>query len=164
MLGVINVLKPTGLTSSDVVVRIRSKLRKALGDKTVKVGHLGTLDPSAAGVLPIVFGKATRLFDYCIKSDKIYRACFVFGATTDTLDSEGSIIARDNFKPDFKAIEAAIPRFLGDISQIPPQYSRVSVDGVRGYAAARQGVQLDFQPRKISVYSIDIISYVNGAL
>lgn len=164
MLGAFNVLKPTGWTSSDVVVKIKHMLRDFSGDKKIKVGHLGTLDPAGSGVLPIVFGKATRLFDYYVNGEKLYRSTFVFGKTTDTLDSFGQIVKTSEVIPSLTQLQEIIKEFVGEILQIPPQYSRISVGGVRACDVARQGEQVEIQPRKITIYDINILRYENGIL
>lgn len=164
MLGVFNILKPTGWTSSDVVVKVKHLLREYTGDKKIKVGHLGTLDPAGSGVLPVCFGKATRLFDYYSNCDKVYRTTFTFGKTTDTLDSYGNIIGSSDIIPTLSQIEDKIKLFVGDIMQLPPKYSRISVGGIRSCDAVRSGQEIEIKPRKVSVYSINILSYENGVL
>lgn len=164
MLGAFNIIKPTGWTSSDVVVKVRGILRKVTGDKKIKVGHLGTLDPAGSGVLPIVFGKATKLFDYFCQGDKIYRAKFNFGKTTDTLDSFGSVVECCDIIPSFEDIKAIIPRFLGEIEQVPPKYSRICVNGERAVDIARQGEDFDLPARWVKIFAITPIDYENGIL
>lgn len=164
MLGVINLLKPTGLTSSDCVGRVKWLLKRFYKDKGIRVGHLGTLDPLGAGVLPIVFGKATRLFDYCQHDNKIYRSRFQFGTATDTLDSEGRIVVKEGIIPNIDAITSIIPSFIGAIMQIPPQFSSISVGGVRGYEAARKGIALDISSREVIINDIIVNSYIDGVL
>lgn len=164
MLGVINVNKPTGYSSSDVVVVVRGMLRKYFGEKNIKVGHLGTLDIGGSGVLPIVFGKATKLFDYLSTSRKKYRAEFVFGKLTDTLDSYGDVVAVNDKSISRDEIERVLPSFIGEIEQIPPKYSRVSVGGVRGYEAMRRGGDIEMPTKKVVIYSIDILSFKDNRL
>lgn len=164
MLGVININKPTGYSSSDVVVVVRGMLRKYFGDKNIKVGHLGTLDIGGSGVLPIVFGKATKLFDYLSTSRKKYRAEFVFGKLTDTLDSYGEVVSVDDKSINIDEIKQVLPSFIGAIDQVPPKYSRVSVGGVRGYEAMRRGGDIEMPTKKIEVYSIDILSFDKNRL
>ncbi len=158
MLGVINVLKPTGWTSSDVVVKLRHILREYTGNKKIKVGHLGTLDPAGSGVLPVCFGSATKLFDYFVNMDKIYRATFCFGKTTDTLDSYGSVIGECDKIPTFDEIQSKIGMFFGEIMQLPPKYSRISVNGVRACDAIRAGKEIEIKPRKVTIYNISNLS------
>lgn len=164
MLGVININKPTGYSSSDVVVVVRGMLRKYFGEKNIKVGHLGTLDIGGSGVLPIVFGKATKLFDYLSTSRKKYRAEFVFGKLTDTLDSYGEVLVDNDKSINIDEIKQVLPSFIGVIDQVPPKYSRVSVGGVRGYEAMRRGGDIEMPTKKIEVYSIDILSFDNNYL
>lgn len=164
MLGVININKPTGYSSSDVVVVVRGMLRKYFGEKNIKVGHLGTLDIGGSGVLPIVFGKATKLFNYLSTSRKKYRAEFVFGKLTDTLDSYGEVVSVDDKSINIDEIKQVLPSFIGAIDQVPPKYSRVSVGGVRGYEAMRRGGDIEMPTKKIEVYSIDILSFDKNRL
>lgn len=164
MLGAINILKPVGWTSSDVVVKMRQVLRKHYETKNVKVGHLGTLDPAGSGVLPIVFGNATKLFDYFQLGQKLYRTTFTFGKTTDTLDSFGKITTTCTIIPTLEQIEEVIGAFIGEINQIPPKYSRVSVDGVRACDASRNGKDIDISAKVINIYEIVIISYCDNIL
>lgn len=163
-MGVINVLKPTGWTSSDVVVKVKHLLKNYTGNKKIKVGHLGTLDPAGSGVLPICFGSATRLFDYMVGQDKVYRATFCFGKTTDTLDSYGVVVGECKNIPTLDEITSKIGMFLGKIMQLPPKYSRISVGGIRACDAARDGKEIDIKPRQVNVYNINILSYDDGVL
>lgn len=164
MLGVININKPTGYSSSDVVVVIRGMLRNYFGEKNIKVGHLGTLDIGGSGVLPIVFGKATKLFDYLSTSRKNYRAEFVFGKLTDTLDSYGEVVAVNEKSITCDEIQSVLPSFIGEIDQVPPKYSRVSVGGVRGYEAMRRGDDIEMPTKKVVIYSINILSFKDNRL
>lgn len=164
MLGVYNVLKPTGWTSSDVVVKIKHMVREYTGDKKIKVGHLGTLDPAGSGVLPVCVGSATKLFDYYVGMDKIYRTTFTFGKSTDTLDSYGAVVESCGNIPNIHDIKIALESFKGEIMQVPPKYSRISVGGVRAVDAVRKGIELDIKARKVKVYSIDILNYNSGVL
>lgn len=164
MLGVLNVLKPTGWTSSDVVVKVRHILREYTGDKKIKVGHLGTLDPAGSGVLPICFGAATKLFDYYVGMDKVYRTTFTFGKSTDTLDAYGNITMSGGRVPNLDEITAKIGMFLGKIQQIPPKYSRISVGGERACDVARKGIDIEIKPREVTINSIEILNYEQGVL
>lgn len=164
MLGVFNVLKPTGWTSSDVVVKVRHILRGYTGDKKIKVGHLGTLDPAGSGVLPVCFGAATKLFDYYVSMDKIYRTTFTFGKSTDTLDAYGVVTESGGRVPSICEITAKIGMFLGNIMQIPPKFSRISVNGERACDAARKGKDIQIKPREVSIYAIEILSFDDGVL
>ena len=146
MLGVLNINKPKGVTSSNVVV----KIKKLLNIK--KVGHMGTLDPLAQGVLPICIGKATRLFDYFLKKQKTYIAQFKFGEETDTLDLEGKIVKTSSYIPTKQDIAKALTTFIGEISQIPPMYSSKKIDGKKAYDLARQGETIEMKPCNVTIY------------
>ncbi len=149
--GFVNILKPTGMTSSDVVCRVKKIL------KTKKVGHLGTLDPAASGVLPIAVGKATKFFDYFLKKDKEYYAICDFGIETDTLDSFGNITKIDNVEVTANQIEEILPTFIGKISQIPPKYSAIKINGKKACDLARNDVAFEIKPREIEIYSIELL-------
>lgn len=149
--GVINFLKPVGMTSSDAVAVVR----KATGCK--KVGHLGTLDPLAAGVLPIAVGKATRLFDLFLQKRKRYIAFFDFSYSTDTLDNDGVVTERCEKLVTSEEIEKALPDFLGKISQLPPKYSAKNIDGARAYELARSGKEFEVFPSKVEIFSIELL-------
>lgn len=152
MKGVINVLKPPGMTSSDVVVF----LRRNLGVK--KVGHTGTLDPDAAGVLPICLGKATKISDYITQGRKTYICELMLGTTTDTLDISGKVLTKTDCIPGTRKIIEVIRGFKGENDQIPPMYSAIKVKGKKLYELARQGVTLDIPPRKVFIYKIKILT------
>jgi tRNA pseudouridine 55 synthase len=161
--GFYNVLKPTGMTSSDVVVKLRGILRSKTHEQQ-KVGHLGTLDPGGAGVLPIAVGRATKLFDYVQKEGKVYRAGFRFGVETDTLDSFGKVTKKCDVLPDLSEILAVIPKFIGKIVQVPPAYSSVYVNGQHSYDLARKGREAELSGREIEIYSLDFVEERNGIL
>ncbi len=146
MNGFINVLKPVGATASDVVVCLKHVLHE-------KVGHLGTLDPGAAGVLPVAVGQATRLFNFLTDKVKVYRAHFTFGKTTDTLDAYGALTAEGRI-PTAEEVQSVLHNFVGEIEQLPPAYSAISVDGVKAYKLARNGMDVQLKTRKVTVYSI----------
>lgn len=146
--GVINVDKPTNMTSSDVVVAVRRKLG------TRAVGHMGTLDPIGTGVLLIGVGKGTRLFDYFLKKEKTYLAEFKFGAEYDTLDNTGSVIKTTDVLPDKTAIDAVLPSFVGTQLQMPPQFSAKLIGGKRAYELAREGIAAQLNPSEITIYDI----------
>lgn len=152
--------KPRGWTSSDVVAVLRGALSKSVGYK-VKVGHMGTLDPMATGVLPVAAGKATRLFDVLMNKSKGYAARMAFGYETDTLDIEGEVSERTNILPTVAQIKAAITGLTGEIEQIPPIYSAKSVGGVKAYKLARSGVEIQMRPVKVNIFSVTLDS-VNG--
>lgn len=148
MQGIINILKPSGMTSQKCVSIVKNKL----GIK--KAGHLGTLDPSGTGVLPICIGKATKLFDYYLNKDKVYRAVFVFSKQTDTLDSDGKIILENENIPTYEQITEILPKFIGTFDQIPPNYSRKCVNGKRAYELARVNADFELKPKTITIYDI----------
>ncbi len=151
MNGVIIINKPEGKTSHDIV----NILRRKFG--TRRVGHTGTLDPMATGVLPVCIGNATRASDMLTDSDKKYRAELLLGKRTDTLDIEGEILEEKPVSVTETEIRDAIIGFVGEIDQIPPMYSAIKKDGKKLYDLARQGIEIEREPRRISIYSIDII-------
>jgi len=151
MNGFINCCKPTGMTSSDVV----SKIKRLF--KGVKTGHMGTLDPGAAGVLPIALGKATRLFDFLTDKKKLYRGRFTFGVTTDTLDSYGKVLEREGRIPTQEEIKKVLYELTGRISQIPPAYSALSIGGVRAYDLARKNLEIELPTREVDVFSFELL-------
>lgn len=149
--GFVNIIKPTGMSSSSVVAAVK----KIINCK--KVGHLGTLDPAASGVLPIAFGKATKFFDYFLSKDKIYVADVEFGVLTDTLDSFGNITKKDSVIVSQDDILKVIPKFLGEVYQVPPKFSAIKVNGKRACDIARIGENVELSPRKINIYSIELL-------
>lgn len=152
MNGYLNILKPTGMTSSNVVSRVRYNL------KMKKVGHAGTLDPIAVGVLPIMLGKATKMFDYLNLDRKVYIAEFAFGLSTNTLDIEGEVENRSDVIPNEEKIKHAIAKhFMGSISQVPPKVSAISINGKRAYDLARKGVDFEIKPRTVEIFKYDLI-------
>lgn len=151
MKGFINVIKPKGVSSAYCV----SVLKRKTG---TPCGHLGTLDPLASGILPVGIGKASRLFNYTLDKEKEYIAEFTFGFITDTLDITGKILDRSSVFPDRKAVESALSFFTGEIEQVPPKYSAKCVDGKRGYALARAGVDFTLPPKKVTVSEFSLIS------
>ena len=158
MNGFYNVIKPIDWTSSDLVIKIRGILRRQTGNK-VKIGHLGTLDPLATGVLGVAVGSATKLFDWFLSKRKTYVATCVLGKSTDTLDSAGQITAEvpvEELSDD--RILGALAQFSGEIEQIPPLYSAKSVGGVRAYRLALKGVEVDLKPCKVTIYRIELLS------
>lgn len=151
--GFLNVLKPTGMTSSDVVVMIRRMLPRGTA-----VGHGGTLDPDAAGVLPVCVGRATRLFDYIIDKQKTYIAELTLGVETDTQDQTGRVVRRLPVTVGRAEIEAALPTLVGDIQQIPPMFSAIKRDGKRMYDLARKGQAVALEPRTVHVDGLEYLS------
>lgn len=148
--GIINVYKTKGITSFDAV-----KVIKKISN-TKHVGHTGTLDPLAEGVLPICLGKATKLVDYIMNDFKIYSAVLKLGSVTDTYDREGKIIEEKPVDVTKEQIEASVLSFVGDINQVPPMYSALKVNGRRLYELARQGVEIERNSRPIKIYEINI--------
>ena len=152
MNGVINIYKNTGMTSFDVVAIVR---RVA---KMKKVGHTGTLDPAASGVLPVCLGKATKIIDYIMENKKVYRVNLKLGMVTDTYDLEGEVLREKDASHITKdEILNCINSFLGTIDQVPPMYSALKQNGVRLYELARQGIEVHREARKITIYSIENI-------
>lgn len=147
--GFLNVYKPKGITSHDVV----NKLRKITGIK--QIGHTGTLDPFAQGVLPICIGKATRLIEY-LSDDKEYLATVQFGANTDTYDIEGKVTETFDKKINNDELVLALKKFEGEISQIPPIYSAIKKGGKKLYEYARNNEKIEIEPRKINIYKIEL--------
>ena len=150
MNGFLNILKPPGMTSAAVV----AVTRRLTGEK--RVGHAGTLDPEAAGVLPIMVGKAARLFDYLVDKEKTYVAEVAFGQATDTQDAMGRVVATGDNYPDRAAVERAAAALTGDIWQRPSAYSAIKVGGKPLYARARQGEAVEAPPRQVHVERIQV--------
>lgn len=144
--GIINVLKPSGMTSFDVV----AYLRRLLGIK--KIGHAGTLDPLAVGVLPMCVGRATKVVEFLMEKDKFYRAELTLGIITDTQDSSGKVISSVVPKASDGEIEAAVCAFVGKYRQKPPMYSALKVEGKRLYELARNGIEIERQYRGVEIY------------
>ena len=148
--GVINIYKEKGFTSHDVVAVVR----KLTGCKT---GHTGTLDPDAEGVLPICFGKATRISDYIASETKEYTAQIAFGTETDTQDASGVVTAERTLAISEDALRAVIQSFVGDYDQLPPMYSALKVDGKKLYELAREGKEVERKARRVQIYDIQIL-------
>ena len=150
--GFINLLKPSGMTSSDAVMAVRRLL-----PRKTPVGHGGTLDPDAAGVLPICVGKATRLFDYIIDKEKAYIGELFLGTRTDTLDASGKVLATQAVNAGHAELEACLKAFTGDIMQVPPVYSALKKGGDPLYRIARSGGEVKLSPRKVHITSLEIL-------
>ena len=148
--------KPLGLGSTQAVAAVKRNLRAA-GFGKIKVGHGGTLDPLASGVLPIAIGEATKLAGRMLDASKEYVFTVQFGVETDTLDLEGKVIATSDVRPSREEIEAILPRFTGPIEQVPPAYSALMVDGQRAYALARAGEVVELKSRNVTVFSLEIL-------
>jgi len=155
MFGLLNINKPVGPTSHDIVARVR----KIVGRK-VKVGHAGTLDPFADGVLVVCLGPATRLADYVQQQTKGYRAGITLGAVSDTHDIQGEITENPDAAPvDIDDVTSILETFVGRIDQVPPAHSAIHVDGRRAYDLARAGHELDLPSRQVNVYQITLAAY-----
>ncbi|MDE6862926.1 MAG: tRNA pseudouridine(55) synthase TruB [Eubacterium sp.] len=152
MTGIICISKDKDITSFGVVAKVRGITRER------KAGHTGTLDPMATGVLPVMLGGATRFLDYLPDSDKGYRAGFVLGKTTDTLDITGNVTGEYEVHAGKEDVEAVLDKFRGKISQVPPMYSAVSVDGKRLYDLARQGVEVERKAREVEIKELKLVS------
>lgn len=150
--GWINFHKPLGVTSTQAVGKIRYAL------KAQKVGHGGTLDPLASGVLPIALGEATKTVNYIQDAIKIYEFTVAWGEQRSTDDAEGEIINQSDERPTQEQITALLPQFIGDIEQLPPQFSAVKIDGERAYDIARDGEHADIKPRQVYIESLEILN------
>lgn len=152
--------KPHGLGSTQAVSAVKRALRTQRevlgGTEKWKVGHGGTLDPLATGVLPIAIGEATKLAGRMLDSDKIYDFTVTFGVQTDTLDLEGKVIAQSDVRPTLAELEAVLPRFTGPIEQAPPAYSAILIDGQRAYDLARKGEEVEMKTRSVTIYQLTI--------
>ncbi|MBC2668018.1 tRNA pseudouridine(55) synthase TruB [Novosphingobium piscinae] len=148
--------KPLGLGSTQAVAAVKRNLREAGYGKGVKVGHGGTLDPLATGVLPIALGEATKLCGRMLDASKVYAFTVAFGVETDTLDLEGKVIAESALRPTLAEVAAVLPRFTGPIEQVPPAYSAIKVDGERAYDLARAGAEVVLKSRGVTVHQLTI--------
>lgn len=151
--GLVNLLKPPGMTSHDCVDALRRLLR------TRRIGHTGTLDPGAAGVLLCCIGRATRLSEFLVAQDKAYRVEVLLGVSTTTGDALGEVVARREVHVTREALEAVLPRFVGTIQQVPPMVSAVRREGVRLYQLARKGIEVERTPRTVTIYSIEVVRF-----
>jgi tRNA pseudouridine55 synthase len=151
--GLLNIDKPQGPTSHDIVARVRR------GTRVKKVGHAGTLDPMATGVLVLCLGPATRLSEYVMGSPKLYRARVRFGIQTDTYDAEGAIVAQNPDPVSRDAVIAALDHFRGDIEQIPPMYSAIKQGGKKLYDLARAGQEIERSPRPVTIHRLGLTGW-----
>jgi tRNA pseudouridine55 synthase len=149
--------KPVGLGSTQAVSAVKRLLREA-GEPKTRVGHGGTLDPLASGVLPIAIGEATKLAGRMLGATKAYDFTIRFGEATDTLDAEGQVVATSDVRPTLSQIEAVLARFTGAIDQVPPAYSAVKVGGRAAYARARAGEEIELKPRRVTVHDLRLLS------
>jgi len=145
--------KPLGMTSTHAVAVVRRLLNAK------KAGHAGTLDPLASGLLPLAFGEATKTVPYVVDSEKAYRFTVTFGIETDTDDSEGRIVSQSEARPTEQQILAALPKFTGAITQVPPRYSAIKIDGERAYDLARGGEAVELQPRIVEIHTLTLRSF-----
>lgn len=153
MNGFLNIYKPKGMSSFDVI----RFLRKQTGIK--KMGHIGTLDPAAEGVLVVALEQATKLIEFMMDHDKKYEAEITLGKKSNTYDAEGEIVKVSSQKPKEEEIEKIVKTFVGEIDQAPPVYSALKIDGERAYKRARAGEEIEMKKRKVQVHSIEIIEY-----
>jgi tRNA pseudouridine55 synthase len=151
--GVLVVDKPVGLTSHDVVEIIRK------GTNIRRAGHTGTLDPRASGVLVVLIGPAVRLSEYVSASDKRYQAIIRLGTVTDTYDGDGKVLSSSEVNVTEEQFQNELQKFVGEIEQVPPPYSAVKVHGRKAYEMAREGEEVDLAPRKIKVYSLELLEW-----
>ena len=149
--------KPLGLGSTQAVSAVKRALRQG-GYGKAKVGHGGTLDPLATGVLPVAVGEATKLAGRLLDGDKTYAFTIRFGEETDTLDAEGKIVATSSARPTPAEIEAALPRFTGPLAQVPPAYSALKIDGARAYDLARAGQEVTLASRQVTIHALTLQS------
>ena len=156
--GYLLVDKPTGISSFGVVAKVRWIIKEATGQK-IKIGHTGTLDPAATGLLVLVLGKYTKRAGEFSKLDKTYEAELTLGSTSSTGDSEGEITKTSGQKPTKVALQAVLSQFEGQISQTPPIYSAIKVDGQRAYKMARKGLTPVIESRQITIHSIKLTEY-----
>jgi tRNA pseudouridine55 synthase len=147
--------KPLGLGSTQAVGAVKRVCREA-GLGKVKVGHGGTLDPLASGVLPIALGEATKLCGRMLDASKVYAFTIAFGTETSGLDAEGEVVATSDVRPTLAEVEAALPRFTGPIEQVPPAYSAIKIDGQRAYDLARKGEVVEMKARGVTIYALSI--------
>lgn len=152
--GILNINKPLGMTSHDVVARVRKLLKQR------RVGHAGTLDPAASGVLPICVGLGTRVAEYLSESGKAYQAEIIFGVVTDTYDTEGAVLrTHDATSLTQEQLEQALPAFLGEQMQQPPRYSAIKIQGQPAYKLARAGSEIELAPRPITISQLEILAW-----
>jgi tRNA pseudouridine55 synthase len=151
--GLIIVDKPVGPTSHNIVSLIRR------GTKIRKVGHAGTLDPRASGVLVLCLGAATRLSEYLSTSTKSYQAVVRFGSSTRTYDADGDVVRQTGLMPRLREIQSVLPAFIGEIEQVPPPFSAIKVRGRKAYEMARAGEEVELGPRKVTIYRLDVASF-----
>lgn len=155
--GILNIDKPAGMTSHDVVAHVR----RLSGTK--RVGHAGTLDPLATGVLVVCLGQATRVAEYLMASDKVYRAQIRLGVSTDTHDAEGEVTATTEVDVREKDVRKALASFIGSIQQVPPMYSALKHKGIPLYRLARQGITVEREPRSVEIHNVELLDCFDKA-
>ena len=155
MNGIINIYKEKGFTSFDVVAKLRGIL------KTRKIGHTGTLDPDAEGVLPVCVGKATKICELLTDKTKEYEAVMLLGRTTDTQDVTGETLTQQEVRCSAKEVEKAVLSFAGDYMQVPPMYSAIKINGQKLYDLARQGREVERKPRSVTFYELELLEQVS---
>jgi len=143
--------KPLDMGSTEAVTKVRRLFNAQ------KAGHAGTLDPLATGILPIALGEATKTVPFLMEADKVYRFTIAWGATTASFDREGDVVATSEVRPTPDQVSSVLPRFVGEIDQIPPDYSAIKVDGQRAYDLAREGVALALKPRRVTIHSAQVV-------
>ncbi|MFP4698107.1 MAG: tRNA pseudouridine(55) synthase TruB [Eubacteriales bacterium] len=154
--GILNIYKEKGYTSHDVV----AILRKTLNQK--KIGHTGTLDPEAEGVLPICIGKGTKVSSLLTEKDKVYETILTLGITTDTQDYTGKILEKKEVNITKDKLNSVIKSFEGEYNQVPPMFSAIKVQGKKLYELARKGIEVERKSRKVNIYRIEILGYIDG--
>ena len=155
MKGFINLYKPSGMSSAYAVGAVKHKFK-------VPCGHMGTLDPMASGILPVGIGKTSRLFPFLLDKKKTYVATIKFGVTTDTLDTTGTVTGTIDVLPTKQQVENVLGNFIGEIDQIPPNYSAKCVNGKRGYELSRKGVEFELPPKKVVIYDIKMLDQIDN--
>ncbi len=152
--------KPLELGSTQAVGAVKRNLREARllgkGKEKLKVGHGGTLDPLATGVLPIAIGEATKLCGRMLDASKVYEFTIAFGSETETLDAEGAVIKESDHRPTLEQLESILPQFTGAIEQIPPKYSALKIDGKRAYDLARAGIEVEMKVREVEIFALTV--------
>ena len=149
--GIINIYKEVGFTSHDVVAKLRGIVKQK------KIGHTGTLDPDATGVLPVCLGNATKLCDMLTDKSKEYEACMLLGVTTDTQDMSGKVLENKQVSCTQEEAREAVLSFIGEYDQIPPMYSAIKVNGKKLYELARNGIEIERKPRRVEISHIEIL-------
>jgi len=148
--------KPLTVTSAQLVGIVKKKLRNITGNK-VKIGHTGTLDPLATGILPFAIGEATKLSQFFLDCHKAYEFTIFWGVQTNTADAEGTVIAQTDIIPNVSQIQKIIPQFIGGQTQIPPKFSALKISGQRAYDLARQNIDFSLESRQITIQSLSLL-------